>query len=129
MEDKKYDILLVDDEENILSSLKRLLRKEPYRLLLARSAEEGMKKLAETKVQLIISDYRMPGKNGLVFLEEAKHIHPDSIRILLSGYADAGAVVSAVNEGEIYKFLSKPWNDDELKITIKKAIEKFEMRK
>lgn len=128
MENKGYSILLVDDEQNILSSLKRLFRKEPYKVTLANSAEEGIKKLKEKeKFQLIISDYRMPGKTGVEFLKEAKDICPNSIRIILSGYADIGAILSAINEGEVYKFLTKPWDDDDLKITIRRALEQFEL--
>ena len=129
MEDKRYNILLLDDEKNILNSLKRLLRREPYNLLLANTAAEGIKLLNETEAQIIISDYRMPGKNGIEFLKEVKKICPESIRMVLSGYADIDAIIKAVNEGEIYKFLTKPWNDEELKITVKRAIEQYELQK
>lgn len=129
MTDKKYNILLLDDEKNILNSLKRLFRREPYNLILAHTAAEGIEKLAETEAQIIISDYRMPGKNGIEFLKEAKKICPESIRMVLSGYADIDAIIKAVNEGEIYKFLTKPWNDEELKITVKRAIEQYELQK
>ncbi len=129
MTEKKYNILLVDDEENILHSLRRLFRKEPYNLILARNSDEGIEKLSLTEVQLIISDYRMPGKNGVQFLREVKKLYPNSIRMVLSGYADINAIINAVNEGEIYKFLTKPWNDDELKVTVRRAIEQYELQK
>ncbi len=126
---KEYNVLLVDDEKNVLNSLKRLFRKEPYNLILATTAEEGIEKLSEMEFQVIMSDYRMPGKNGVEFLKEVKKICPESIRMLLSGYADIDAIIKAVNEGEIYKFLTKPWNDDELKITVKRAVEQYELQK
>jgi len=128
MADKNYSILLVDDEENILSSLRRLFRREPYKVALANSAEEGIEKLRTgERFQLIISDYRMPGKTGVEFLKEAKEMCPDSIRIILSGYADIGAIISAVNEGEVYKFLTKPWDDNDLKITVRRALEQYQL--
>ena len=129
MENKGCNMLLVDDEENILRSLKRLLRREDYSITMANSAEEGIEKLASKgEFHLIISDYRMPGKNGVEFLKEAKKKHPDSIRMILSGYADVAAIISAINEGQIYKFITKPWDDDELKITIRRALEQHELK-
>lgn len=126
--EKTYNVLLVDDEENILSSLRRLFRKEPYTIKLANSAEEGLELLnLGENFQLIISDYRMTGKNGVEFLKEAKQICPESIRMVLSGYADITAILDAINEGEIYKFMTKPWNDDDLKVTVRRAIEQYEL--
>ncbi|MBU0728397.1 MAG: response regulator, partial [Proteobacteria bacterium] len=123
-------ILCVDDEKNVLKALNRLFMDEEYEVLLANSGEEGLETLAaEESVQVIISDYRMPGMNGVDFLKQVYERWPDTVRIVLSGYADTAAVVAAINEGQIYKFIPKPWNDDELKVTIAKAVEVYFLRK
>jgi len=108
-------LLLVDDEDNILSSLKRLLRRDGYTILTACNAAEGLKRLAETEVDVILSDQRMPGMTGVEFLRRAKELYPDSIRMVLSGYTELQSIIDAVNEGAIYKFLTKPWDDERLR--------------
>jgi len=119
-------ILCVDDERNVLRSLERIFLDEDYLILTAGSGEEGLELLNEApQVQVVISDYRMPGMNGVDFLKEVYCRHPETIRIVLSGYADTASVVAAVNEGQIYKFIPKPWNDDELRVTVAKALEHF----
>lgn len=119
-------ILCVDDEINVLRALKRLFMDTDYELITASSGEEGLRLLKEhDPVQLIISDYRMPGMNGVDFLQQVCENWPKVIRIILSGYADTASIVSAINEGQIYKFIPKPWNDNELKITIDKALEVY----
>ncbi len=128
MEEKKRSILLVDDEANILGSLRRLLRREKYELLTATSAEEGLKILEQKEVNLIISDQRMPGMQGVEFLKKAMELYPDTIRIILSGYTDVDTVTAAINEGRVYQFILKPWNDEELKITIKGALEQYKLQ-
>jgi len=128
MEERKGSILLVDDEANILGSLRRLLRRENYELLTATSAEEGLKILEQREVNLIISDQRMPGMQGVEFLKKAMELCPDTIRIILSGYTDVDTVTAAINEGRVYQFILKPWNDEELKITIKRALEQYELQ-
>jgi CheY-like chemotaxis protein len=107
--------LLVDDEQNIVSSLKRLLRRDNYRILSANSGQEGLQVLAEHPVDVIVSDQRMPGMLGVDFLRAAKDAYPHTIRIMLSGYTELQSVTDAVNEGAIYKFLTKPWEDDLLR--------------
>ncbi|MCX8070730.1 MAG: response regulator, partial [Thermodesulfovibrionales bacterium] len=119
----------VDDEPNVLSSLKRIFLDDDYIILTANSGKEGLEIMNNEEVQIIISDYRMPVMNGVEFLKEARLLQPDTVRIVLSGYADAGAIVSAINEGQIYKFIPKPWNDDELKVTISNAIERYNLFK
>jgi len=120
-------ILCVDDERNVLRSLERIFLDDDYVILTAASGEEGLEILeASPQVQVVISDYRMPGMNGVEFLREVFSRHPDTIRIVLSGYADTAAVVAAINEGKIYKFIPKPWNDDELRMTVAKALEHFD---
>ncbi len=120
-------VLCVDDEVSILSALKRLLRKEEYTLLTASSAEEGIELLKQTTVQVVVSDQRMPGLTGVEFLQRVKEMHPETIRVILSGYADLSVMVEAINKGEIYRFLSKPWNDEELKITIRQALDHYNL--
>ncbi|MFH1021233.1 MAG: response regulator [Pseudomonadota bacterium] len=119
-------ILCVDDEANVLKSLKRLFLDEDYEILTAESGKEGLALLEQRQpVQVVISDYRMPEMDGVAFFKQVHERWPDTVRIVLSGYADTAAVVSAINEGQVYKFIPKPWNDDELKVTIVKAVELY----
>ncbi len=122
-------ILIVDDEENILSALKRLFRKENYQILTAVSAEEALQIMDEQEVDLIISDLKMPVTNGVEFFTQAKEKKPDALRIMLTGYADLKSVIEAIDKGEVYRFLLKPWDDDELKMTIKQALEFYYLQK
>jgi CheY-like chemotaxis protein len=114
-------LLLVDDEPNIVSSLKRLLRRDSYRILTANSGQEGLDLLAQHAVDVIVSDQRMPGMLGVDFLRAAKDRYPHTIRIMLSGYTELQSVTDAVNEGAIYKFLTKPWEDNLLRGHIEAA--------
>lgn len=114
-------LLLVDDEPNILSALRRLLRGEGYQILTAHDGAAGLALLAEHPVDVIVSDQRMPGMVGADFLREAKQQYPETIRIMLSGYTELQSVTDAVNEGAIYKFLTKPWDDDQLRGHIAEA--------
>ncbi|MBU1936741.1 response regulator, partial [bacterium] len=123
------DILIVDDESFILTSLKRMLHSEPYRVHTASGGDEALRIMEQTELGLIISDFRMPEMDGIAFLQEAKKRQPDSVRIILSGYADISAIIDAINQGEIYKFIAKPWNDDELKLTITQSLEHWQLRK
>ena len=124
--DTTLRILCVDDEENVLRALKRLFLDNEYEVLSAASGTDGLAILRSTApVQVILSDYRMPGMNGVEFLREVCAHWPHTVRIVLSGYADTSSVVSAINEGQIYKFIPKPWNDDELKVTIANAFERY----
>ena len=125
----KHKILFVDDESNVLKSLKRLFIDADYKILTAPSGDEGLKILEENSVSLVISDYRMPEMNGVQFLSKVKELYPNTIRIILSGYADVMAIVEAINDGEVYKFLAKPWNDQELLTTVDRAIEHFELER
>nr|WP_315259986.1 EAL domain-containing protein [uncultured Duganella sp.] len=112
---KRRSLLLVDDEVNIISALKRLLRPEGYDIHTANSGEQGLEVLAQRPIDVIMSDQRMPGLNGADFLRQARILRPDTIRIMLSGYTELQSVTDAVNEGAIYKFLTKPWNDEQLR--------------
>jgi len=120
-------ILLVDDEINIISALKRTLRRDGYAILTANSGTEGLALLAEHEVGVIISDQRMPHMTGVEFLRKVKMLYPKTIRIVLSGYTELESVTSAINEGAIYKFLTKPWDDDLLRDNIRKAFGHYEM--
>lgn len=108
-------LLLVDDEPNILAALKRLLRRDGYTIHTAAGGSEGLALLARERVDVIVSDQRMPGMIGADFLRKAKDLYPDTIRIMLSGYTELQSVTDAVNEGAIYKFLTKPWDDELLR--------------
>ncbi|AYH42100.1 EAL domain-containing protein [Azoarcus sp. DN11] len=114
-------LLLVDDEPHVLSALKRLLRHDGYRILTAASAREGLDVLAREPVQVLLSDERMPGMNGSEFLMRVKELHPDTVRMVLSGYANVDAITRAINNGAVSKFLLKPWDDEELRVTIREA--------
>jgi len=120
-------LLLVDDEPNIVSALKRLFRRDGYAILTANSGDEGLALLAAHKIDLIISDQRMPGMTGVEFLRAAKALYPDTIRIVLSGYTELQSVTDAINEGAIYRFLTKPWEDEPLREQISKAFEYKEL--
>jgi len=128
--EEQIRILFVDDERNVLRSLERTFLDEDYEILTANSGAEGLQTLQEVSpIQLVISDYRMPEMTGVEFLREVCKKWPDTVRIVLSGYADTASIVSAINEGEIYKFIPKPWNDDELKVTIINALERYSLNK
>lgn len=115
-------LLLVDDEENILRSLRRVLRSEPYTLLTASSGEQALSLMEAQHVSLVISDARMPGMDGATLLAEIQQRWPDCLRILLTGYADVSTTIRAINEGQIYRYISKPWDDDELRLIIRQAL-------
>ncbi|MES2259688.1 MAG: EAL domain-containing protein [Pseudomonadota bacterium] len=114
-------LLLLDDEPGILYALGRLFRREGYRVLVAHNAAEALDMLASNAVQVVISDQRMPEMSGTEFLARARELYPDTMRILLSGYTDLGALTDAVNRGAVYKCMSKPWDDLELKETVREA--------
>jgi len=122
-------ILLVDDERNVLRSLERLLLDEEYEIFTAGSGQEGLEILEHSGTfRLIISDFRMPAMNGIEFLSEVCRRWPDTERMILSGYADTATIVSAINEGQIYKFIAKPWNDTDLVRSIREALDRYDLR-
>jgi EAL domain-containing protein (putative c-di-GMP-specific phosphodiesterase class I)/FixJ family two-component response regulator len=120
-------LLLVDDEDNILAALKRLLRRDGYRILTASGGEEALRCLAENRVDVIVSDQRMPGMSGVEFLRRAKALHPGTVRMTLSGFTDLQSIIDAVNEGAIYKFLTKPWDDTLLRQHVAEAFRQKEL--
>jgi response regulator RpfG family c-di-GMP phosphodiesterase len=115
-------VLLVDDEENILSSLRRVLRGQPYKVQIANGGEKALEIMREQPVDLVISDARMPGMDGATLLAEVQKHWPTTMRILLTGYADISTTIRAINQGQIYRYISKPWVDDELRLTIQQAL-------
>lgn len=121
-------LLLVDDEENILRSLMRVLRRDGYTILTAGGGPEALELLEQHPVGVIVSDQRMPVMTGSEFLEHAKEKRPETIRIMLSGYTDLQSVTDAINRGSIYKFLTKPWEDELLRENIRKAFEHYDLR-
>ena len=121
-------LLLVDDEENITSALVRLLRRDGYNILRANSGAEGLAMLAQNKVGVIISDQRMPGMSGVEFLSKVREQYPDTVRIVLSGYTELNSVTDAINRGAVYKFLTKPWEDELLRANVEEAFQRYEMR-
>ena len=123
----RYRLLIVDDEPGVTKALPRVFHRENYQVVTAGSGEEGLQRLAEAQTHLVISDYMMPGMNGAEFLRVVKERSPDTIRIMLTGHADTGAVMGAINEGAVYKFILKPWNDDDLRITVALALEQFDL--
>ena len=121
-------LLLVDDEPAILSALRRLLRPEGYTLHLAESGRAGLELLEREKVDLVISDMRMPEMDGAQFLEQVRLRWPEITRLLLTGYADISSTIDAINRGEIYRYISKPWVDSDLMLIIRGALESARLR-
>lgn len=115
-------VLLVDDEENILSSLRRVLRGEAYSVQIANGGEQALEILRSQPIDLVISDARMPGLDGATLLAEVQKHWPETMRILLTGYADISTTIRAINQGQIYRYISKPWDDDELRLTMRQAL-------
>ena len=119
-------LLVLDDEENILRALTRVFRRENYQVLAASTANQAFDLLATHAVQVVMSDQRMPGMSGTEFLSQVKALYPDTMRIVLSGYTDLASVTDAINRGAIYKFLTKPWDDDVLCAQVQEAFQQFE---
>ena len=121
-------VLYIDDEVNNLNSFKAAFRRD-FEIFTASSAKEGRKILDSQEIGVIITDQRMPGMTGIEFLESILPIYPDTIRILLTGFSDINAVMDAINRGQVYKYLVKPWQNDELKMYIENALEIYNLRK
>ena len=122
-------LLLVDDEENIVRSIIRLMRKEDYNILTANSGQEGLEILKDHQVGVILSDQRMPQMSGVEFLTQVKELYPTTVRLILSGYTDLNSITDAINQGAIFKFLTKPWEDESLRINVKEAFQHYELRR
>ncbi|MDD1960986.1 response regulator [Pseudomonas sp. 39004] len=119
---EKAVVLLVDDEASILNSLRRLLRGQPYDVLLAESGAQALELLEQHPINLVISDARMPGMDGATLLAQVHQRFPGTLRILLTGYADMATITKAINDGQIHRYISKPWNDQEMLVTVRQAL-------
>jgi two-component system NtrC family sensor kinase len=123
-------ILCIDDEINVLHALERFFLDDEYEIVTATCGQEGLRILEDQgPFRIVISDYRMPVMNGVEFLKEVYLRWPETIRIVLSGYADAGSIVAAINEGHIYKFIPKPWNEEELRFTVNSSLERYQLQR
>jgi response regulator RpfG family c-di-GMP phosphodiesterase len=120
--DYRPKVLLVDDEESILNSLRRLLRSQPYDVILANSGAQALKVMAQQPIDLVMTDARMPTMDGATLLAETHRLHPSTMRILLTGYADLTMIIKAINEGQIHRYISKPWNDEEMLLTLRQSL-------
>ncbi len=129
MADESKTLLFVDDEQSILTSLRRLLRKEDWNLLFADSGANGLEILKEHQVDLVVSDLRMPGMDGMVFLKQVKDLYPHIVRIILSGYADQEMVTQALSEEYAHQILPKPWEEEDVKEVIRNALNQSEKQK
>lgn len=123
-----FGVLYVDDEINNLNSFKAAFRRD-FDIHVAQSAREGRRILDMNEIGVVITDHRMPGMTGIEFLESIIPIYPDTIRILLTGFSDMNAVMDAINRGQVYKYLVKPWQNDELKMYIQNALEIYHLRR
>jgi type II secretory ATPase GspE/PulE/Tfp pilus assembly ATPase PilB-like protein/FixJ family two-component response regulator/RNA polymerase subunit RPABC4/transcription elongation factor Spt4 len=123
----RFTLLFVDDEISVIKALKRVFLEENYDIFTAGSADEAIEIMERNNIHLIISDYRMPGKNGAQLLKEIKQRWPDTIRIMLTGYADIQSIMGDVNEGAVYKFITKPWNDEDLRLTVSLALQQYSL--
>jgi len=120
-------ILLVDDEANVLSALKRSLFDTAFDIVSVTSAEQALDLMRDEEFKVVVSDERMIGMQGSEFLSQVREKYPHTVRMILTGHASIEAAMKAVNEGEIYRFFSKPWNDNDLKFAIRSAIEKYDL--
>lgn len=123
----KSTVLLVDDEENILKSIQRLLSDSSYKILTAGNAVQAIEIIKNNSVSVIVSDHRMPGTLGVDLLSQVKTISPDTVRILLTGYADLDTAIDAINRGEVFRFIKKPWENHALKEIIEEAQQRHDL--
>lgn len=120
-------ILLLDDESNILNALQRLLRNENWRIDAFTDAEFAIDALQKNSYSVIVSDYKMPVMDGVTFLQFARQRQPDAIRMILSGHGDRQSMINAINRAEIYRFLSKPWEDYEIQAAMRSAVDLYQV--
>jgi len=125
--DPIYSILYIDDEENNLISFKSTFRRD-YHIHVASSGQEALEIMETNSIQLVITDQRMPDMSGIEFLEQIVPLYPDCMRMIMTGFSDLEAVIQAINKGNIYRYVSKPWNREDLKITIDSALEVYNLK-
>jgi len=120
-------VLFVDDEQNILKALERLFADEPYETEFCNDPLEALKRVAEKEYAVVVSDHRMPQMEGIAMLGAIRQKKPDISRIVLTGYADMKSVLSAINDGNVYQFITKPWDDSALKLAVKQGLEHYRL--
>ena len=125
--DNQLNLLCVDDEAGILRSLTRLLRGEEFNIITAGSGAEALDILEQQSVQVLVADQRMPDMNGIDLLERVKNRHPQIVRVVLSGFADIASILEAINKGEVFRYLGKPWNDEELKTMLRQCFAQYRL--
>ena len=124
----EHSVLFVDDEVNILRAVQRLLRNEPCEVLTASRGAEALQMLGDQPVQVVVTDQRMPEMSGVDLLSEVRDQHPDIVRMMLTGYTEMNVAVDAINRGETYRLITKPWNDEELKATLRQAFDHYDLK-
>ncbi len=124
--ERTHNLLIIDDEVDIVKALRRQFRPQ-YNIYIAHSAAEGCQIMTEVAIHVIISDQRMPGMSGVEFFDQVKHEFPDAMRLLLTGYADIQSVIAAINDGNIFRYIAKPWNPSELDSIVREAFSKHDL--
>jgi putative nucleotidyltransferase with HDIG domain len=124
----EHAVLFVDDEGNILKAVQRLLRNEPWKVLTASRGSEALEILDQTPAQVVVSDQRMPEMSGVDLLQTIRERRPNVVRMMLTGYTEMNVAVEAINRGEIFRLITKPWNDEELKATLRQAFDHFDLK-
>lgn len=125
-EEKDHNLLIIDDEEDITKALVRQFRRK-YNVFATTDATDALKIMENKKIQVVLSDQRMPGMTGVDFFSQIKDKYPDALKLILTGYSDIEAVIGAINEGQVFRYVKKPWNPDELETIIREAFEKYEL--
>jgi DNA-binding NtrC family response regulator len=125
----QWSVLFLDDELNVLNALRRTLRRESYRTFFVDGPDEALEVLRDNQIDVVVSDHLMPAMDGLTFLNMVKDQYPHIIRVVLTGHADLQVAIKAINEGEVFRFLTKPWNDIELKITLQQIFDFLKLRR
>src|SRR5437660_94492 len=123
---QRHTVLVVDDEADVVQSVQDLLRLD-YRVLGATRAADALALLQQEEVHIVMTDQRMPGMTGVEFLRQVRGQHPDAIRLLFTGYADIKAVIDAINRGNVYRYITKPWDPDELQAVVRDAVERHDL--
>ena len=126
-QEEQFTLLFVDDEPNILSALRRLFRPLGYRIFIAEGGAQGLELFDREKIDLVISDMRMPVMDGAQFLEQVRLKSPETVRILLTGYADISSTIDAINKGQIYRYIAKPWEDNDICLSVRYALEQKQL--
>jgi DNA-binding NtrC family response regulator len=124
---RERSILVVDDEESVRLSLAAVLEREGYKVFTAESGEEGLRLLKANPIQLVITDHNMPGMNGVEFLKLVRERNPDVLRLMLTGDPDPQIIIRSINEGEVYRFIKKPWDNTMLRVTVYFAFETVQL--